>query len=93
MEGLTEDEKKALRGSKFAPLPSRPNQIRSLSRFLYLYLHGLCTYTRQNSRCIRLITSVHTLFLVVFVKFIDGILTLWILFVDAYVIRVFLRCT
>ncbi|KAL7104985.1 hypothetical protein ACP275_07G016500 [Erythranthe tilingii] len=32
MEGLTEDEKKALRGSKFAPLPCAPNQIRSLSR-------------------------------------------------------------
>ncbi|GFP81941.1 hypothetical protein PHJA_000337400 [Phtheirospermum japonicum] len=28
MEGLTEDEKKALRGSKFAPLPNAPNQTR-----------------------------------------------------------------
>ncbi|CAA0841713.1 Unknown protein [Striga hermonthica] len=28
MEGLTEEEKKALRGSKFAPLPNAPNQTR-----------------------------------------------------------------
>ncbi|PIN18024.1 hypothetical protein CDL12_09309 [Handroanthus impetiginosus] len=32
MDGLTEEEKKALRGSKFAPLPSRPNQTRPQSR-------------------------------------------------------------
>ncbi|KAL2534616.1 hypothetical protein Adt_07967 [Abeliophyllum distichum] len=32
MEGLTEDEKKALRGSKFAPLPSAPAPTRSLPR-------------------------------------------------------------
>ncbi|KAG8369995.1 hypothetical protein BUALT_Bualt14G0071600 [Buddleja alternifolia] len=29
MEELTEEEKKALRGSKFAPLPSAPTQLRS----------------------------------------------------------------
>ncbi|KAK4425825.1 hypothetical protein Salat_1776500 [Sesamum alatum] len=32
MEGLTEEEKRALRGSKFAPLPSAPSQTRSLPR-------------------------------------------------------------
>ncbi|KAL2464041.1 Uncharacterized protein Fot_52090 [Forsythia ovata] len=32
MEGLTEDEKRALRGSKFAPLPSAPAPTRSLPR-------------------------------------------------------------
>ncbi|KAL3648853.1 hypothetical protein CASFOL_005256 [Castilleja foliolosa] len=28
MDGLTDDQKKALRGSKFAPLPNAPNQTR-----------------------------------------------------------------
>ncbi|KAL3848978.1 hypothetical protein ACJIZ3_010860 [Penstemon smallii] len=32
MEGLTEDEKRALRGSKFAPLPSAPPRTRFLPR-------------------------------------------------------------
>ncbi|KAH6756210.1 E3 ubiquitin-protein ligase [Perilla frutescens var. hirtella] len=37
MEGLTEEEKKALRGSKFAPLPSASatNQTRSLPRLAH----------------------------------------------------------
>uniref|UniRef100_A0A2P2MVI3 Uncharacterized protein LOC103487061 n=1 Tax=Rhizophora mucronata TaxID=61149 RepID=A0A2P2MVI3_RHIMU len=29
MEGLSEEERKALRGSKFAPLPPRPSSLRS----------------------------------------------------------------
>ncbi|XP_047978071.1 uncharacterized protein LOC125220006 isoform X2 [Salvia hispanica] len=35
MEGLTEDEKKALRGSKFAPLPPGTNQARPQSRLAH----------------------------------------------------------
>ncbi|XP_057772015.1 uncharacterized protein LOC130991685 isoform X1 [Salvia miltiorrhiza] len=35
MEGLTEDEKKALRGSKFAPLPPGTNQTRPQSRLAH----------------------------------------------------------
>ncbi|KAK6117359.1 hypothetical protein DH2020_035743 [Rehmannia glutinosa] len=35
MDGLTEEEKKALRGSKFAPLPCAPNQIRSQPRLAH----------------------------------------------------------
>ncbi|CAI9779768.1 unnamed protein product [Fraxinus pennsylvanica] len=35
MEGLTEDEKRALRGSKFAPLPSASAPTRSLPRLAH----------------------------------------------------------
>ncbi|KAL0376475.1 UNVERIFIED_CONTAM: hypothetical protein Scaly_0765100 [Sesamum calycinum] len=35
MESLTEEEKRALRGSKFAPLPSAPTQTRSQPRLAH----------------------------------------------------------
>ncbi|KAL6517143.1 hypothetical protein OROHE_017849 [Orobanche hederae] len=35
MEGLTEDEKKALRGSKFAPLRNAPNEARPHPRLAH----------------------------------------------------------
>jgi len=41
MEELTEDEKRALRGSKFAPLTSLPSSSRSqLPRFLFHFLRA-----------------------------------------------------
>lgn len=44
MEELTEDEKRALRGSKFAPLTSLPSSSRSqLPRFLF-YSLGLFSF-------------------------------------------------
>ena len=45
MEELTEDEKRALRGSKFAPLTSLPSSSRSqLPRFLFQLIRDFCSY-------------------------------------------------
>lgn len=44
MEDLTEEERRALRGSKFAPLPSQSTSSRSHPRFLLLLLLHLSGY-------------------------------------------------